>query len=72
MDLNMIRNFNSVSELKRYALKGFKTIKELMNDYTINIPRERGIYMVLYLGNDKPVFLKKGVGGYFKNRIILL
>jgi len=53
--------------MKNDGFEGFKTIQDLFSNPT-SIPYERGIYLVLYLNNDSPEFLSKGVGGYFKGK----
>jgi hypothetical protein len=60
-------DFNKVEEIKDFGFKGFKTIKELINDPDI-VPNQMGIYMILYPTEKKVVFLDKGVGGFFKGK----
>lgn len=60
-------NTNNVEELKQVGFEGFKTISELFLNQS-NIPNERGVYLVLYNSSDKPKFLSKGVGGFFKGK----
>jgi len=58
-------DFNSINEIKKENFIGFKKICELF-DNACDISCERGVYLVLYLNKDKPVFVEKGVGGYFR------
>ncbi len=62
-------NFDSdtLDELKQNGFKGFKTVSEIIkNDYT-DIPKERGIYILLY-NQDAPEFVEVGTGGHFKSQ----
>ena len=59
--------FNSIDELKDNGFKGFITISELNNDPSC-IPKEKGVYMVVFKGVRRPKFVEKGTGGFFKNR----
>ncbi len=58
--------FNSIDELKDNGFEGFKTVSELNNDSSC-IPKEKGVYMVIFKGNRRPIFVEKGTGGCFKN-----
>jgi len=57
--------FDSIESLKKEGFVGFKTVAKLRENRSI-IPRVRGIYMVLYLGEGRPKFVAKGTGGEFK------
>lgn len=52
--------------LEENGFHGFKTIKELQDDIDI-VPTYGGVYILLRLKDDKPIFLKKGTGGFYKN-----
>lgn len=60
-------DFNSLDELKSEGFVGFKRIRDLFLD-TSTIPKERGNYLVLYVGGGRPEFNEKGVGGCFKGK----
>lgn len=47
--------------------QGFKTVKELKEEGFNDIPNEKGVYVVIFK-QDKPVFLKKNIGGHFKDK----
>ena len=59
--------FDSVDSLKVAGFVGFKSIKELINRWS-DIPLDRGIYMVLYTGRNRPKFVVKGTGGFFEGK----
>ena len=55
-------------ELKTLGFEGFQSVRELSSSCS-GLPREPGIYLVLYIDRDHPQFAPKGVGGFFKGRI---
>ena len=59
--------FNDINVLKKFGCKGFLTINELIINPR-QIPDESGIYFILYIKKEKPVFLEIGTGGYFKGK----
>lgn len=60
-------NFNSVEEIKALGFVGFKTKEELFLDSNC-IPNEMGVYLILYLEEESPVFTEIGTGGHFKGK----
>ena len=62
-------NFESDTqdELKQNGFKGFKTVSEIIKNDYIDIPKERGIYILLY-NQDAPEFVEVGTGGHFKSQ----
>ncbi len=60
-------NFNDVNSLKENGFTGFKSVNELWNNRS-DIPKERGVYLVLNPNSQNPGFINPGVGGFFKNR----
>ncbi len=60
-------DFNNIAEIKKAGFTGFKKMKELFLDNS-EIPREKGVYLILVLDKKTPDFLKIGSGGYFKGR----
>lgn len=56
-----------INRLKLNGFEGFYSVYNLKNNINV-IPKDPGIYKILRLTNDAPIFLKKGVGGYFKGR----
>lgn len=50
---------------KEKSFEGFKPVRELRKNRDV-IPRQKGVYMVLYPQETDPVFLEKGTGGFFK------
>jgi hypothetical protein len=59
--------FDNIDSLKSEGFKGFIPIKNLMENCA-PIEDERGIYLVLYLGEIRPEFMFKGTGGFHKGR----
>ncbi|MCH5307617.1 MAG: hypothetical protein J1E37_06000 [Prevotella sp.] len=53
--------------LRENGFQGFKTIKELWNNNS-QIPKKQGVYVVIYGKGDRPAFLEKGTGGFFKGK----
>jgi hypothetical protein len=60
-------SFDNIDELRKAGFEGFKTIKELFLDDS-EIPKVKGVYLVLHLKNTTPEFLSIGSGGYFKGK----
>lgn len=58
---------NTKKDLESLGFKGFITVKDLQNN-TSAIPRTNGVYAVVRLCKSQPTFLKKGTGGFFKDR----
>jgi len=59
--------FESIAELKSAGYQGFKKIDQLMLNECQDVPKVKGIYLVLNV-NGKPSFLVNSVGRHFKNR----
>ncbi|MCP2038173.1 hypothetical protein [Chryseobacterium sp. HSC-36S06] len=64
-----ILNFENeiLDELKSYGFKGFRTIAELIKNNYTDIPKVRGVYVLLY-HKLIPEFVEVGTGGHFKAR----
>lgn len=60
-------NYKDIKEIEKAGFIGFKSIKELSEDSS-ELPIHKGIYMVLNLEKNYPVFLPVGTGGYFKGK----
>jgi hypothetical protein len=60
-------NFKDIEEIKNAGFNGFKKISELILDNSC-LPKIKGVYVVLNVGNKAPEFLSKGTGGYFKGK----
>lgn len=58
---------NSIYELQTLGFDGFRSVKDLQAGCH-GIPGGKGIYLVLYVRRQRPVFLEKGPGGFFKGR----
>lgn len=67
MKLNELKK-NVVDELKDAGFKGFIPVSELRDGALNMIPDVSGVYMVLRVSDEAPVFLEKGSGGYFKGK----
>ncbi len=60
--------FNLIDEIKSEGFTGFIKIDELMKNNCSQIPNKKGIYFVLRISLNKPVFMEVSVGGHFKKR----
>jgi len=58
-------SFKTLEDIEDQGFVGFIKISDLMRDTSI-IPREPGVYMVLYPETNEPTFLDQGTGGFFK------
>lgn len=64
--MDMTKNYeDTVKELKKNGFEGFYTVKELKID-TTEVPKKKGVYMVLRKSDKEPEYLKIGTGGKFK------
>ena len=54
-------------KLQEAGFMGFIDIKTL-KEYSGHLPREKGVYVVLRMSENDPVFLEKGSGGFFKGK----
>ena len=48
-----------IEQLRKCGFVGFKTVLELMNSSSKDIPKEKGVYVVLREKNEKPIILGK-------------
>ena len=55
------------NELRAKGFSGFITFQELIKDRTL-IPSQNGVYIVLRENMEKPHFMPKGTGGFFKQK----
>lgn len=53
--------------LAKIGFKGFVTIKSLFHDKSM-VPKERGVYIILYPSETAPKFRLIGSGGHFKGK----
>jgi len=60
-------NFNDHGDIRNYGFSGFHRIQNLYGNLDV-IPKEKGIYFVLYDHNSQPEFLPTGTGGHFKGK----
>ena len=60
--------FTYLDELKQYGFEGFATVESLQKGMVTNVPSVKGIYLILYLSENKPVFMEKSIGGQFKGK----
>ena len=63
----MAFNFNDVGEIRNCGFVGFKQMTQLFEDCSV-IPREKGVYIILYINNNEPNFSQVGCGGFFKSK----
>jgi hypothetical protein len=59
--------FTSMEEIKKSGFLGFVSKAELFEDCTA-IPKEKGVYLILYPSLKEPTFLEVGCGGFFKGK----
>ena len=67
MKQSVKNNFNSVEALKKAGFSGFVSIASLKGNRSM-IPASAGVYMVIRKSSSRPCFLKKGSGGFFKDK----
>lgn len=56
-----------IPQLKTLGFKGFETIEDIKKSNYLMLPKEKGIYIILFTA-DSPKFLCVGSGGAFKGR----
>jgi hypothetical protein len=61
-------SFTTKESLKASGMSGFVSVRQLMDTSCDGVPRNPGVYVILRESQDKPRFLKTGVGGWFKDR----
>ena len=54
-------DFSSIEDLEANGFLGFKLMKDIFKDRS-SIPPIKGVYLVLYISNQNPQFLKVGSG----------
>lgn len=59
--------FDSSDYLNEIGFMGFRSVRGLFATCS-EITDESGVYLVLHLGGERPEFVPKGVGGYFKKK----
>jgi hypothetical protein len=64
---NESMTFDSVDVLRAGGFSGFTKVRDLFRSCS-NVPNERGNYLALYLDGNRPEFVPKGVGGFFKGK----
>ena len=62
-----IINFNDLEELKFIGFRGFKSISELWEDKS-EIPKKKGVYIILNPSYENTGFINPGSGGFFKGK----
>jgi hypothetical protein len=63
----MIKDFNSIDELKDFGFTGFYSVNELQNNRSI-ITTDSCVYIIINPQKGTPQFMRKGVGGSFKGK----
>jgi len=61
-------DYNNIAGLKNNGFEGFERVYQLIKTGCYTIPRQKGIYFVLYDSDYVPRFLETSVGGHFKGR----
>jgi hypothetical protein len=57
-----------MADIKKYGFQGFKTIASLKSDGYDDIPKQKGVYLVIRNSEQPVVFLNESIGGRFKGR----
>lgn len=60
-------DFSDLNTISMDGYAGFVSVKDLWADSS-QIPKERGVYLILNPDHDPPKFLDPGVGGFFKGK----
>ncbi len=65
--------FNNLQAMRGAGFVGFKTIKELRDTKLKEVPggsggEDMGVYLVLRLAPNPPVFMDQSIGGHFKKK----
>ena len=60
-------DFNNIVEFKKAGFIGFKKMSELFVDSS-EIPKIKGVYLILNPNYNKAEYLQIGTGGYFKGK----
>lgn len=55
-----------ITTLKNEDWLGFVSIHALQNQKCMCVPKQRGVYLVLYCEQNEPRFLVKGTGGFYR------
>lgn len=58
----------NVKSLRDFGFTGFQTIGVLRETKLSDVPKSRGVYVVLRENSDDPVFLQTSTGGWFKGK----
>lgn len=61
-------NFNNLLSIQTFGFQGFETIRKLQTAACASIPNDPGVYLVLRLSNQPPLFLATSTGGHFKKK----
>lgn len=60
-----------INRLKLIGFEGFYSISNLKNNINV-VPKVPGIYKILRLTNDAPIFLEKELAVFLKERILIV
>lgn len=60
-------DFKNIDKLRQAGFLGFVPVDKLSEDYS-QIPNNQGVYLVIRMKKDTPVFVENGSGGYFKGK----
>jgi len=65
--------FDNLQAIRKAGFVGFKTIKELRDTKLNDVPgnpdeNDIGVYLVLRLDTNPPVFMSQSIGGHFKKK----
>lgn len=58
---------STIEDLKNQNYEGFYSVKNLI-DNKIEIPRVKGVYLVIYTSDNPVLFLDENIGGHFKHK----
>jgi len=58
-------DFSTLSPSRRQGFEGFLTVSQLQRLGCREVPRARGVYLVLRQSDQDPQFLEVNIGGHF-------
>jgi hypothetical protein len=60
--------FHSIADIKAQGFEGFISIAEFLERPAGTVPDEKGVYMMLYISDEPPVFKKRNKAGRFRGQ----
>ena len=60
--------FDSIEDLRSHGFKGFRTIEELQESACSPVPSYQGVYLIVRVVDQDPIYLNASIGGHFKGK----